>query len=298
MIDDKNFKSGIVSLIGKTNVGKSTLLNTIIGDKVAIISPKVQTTRQSVRGIKTTSRAQIVFLDTPGIFSEVRNKLDQKLTLHAREGSRLADLILFMVTPFDAFSDDNMAILEEIRQGRKCHLFLVINKVDLVQKEKLLPLIEQYSAIEGISEIFPISAEKGMNVRPLEDKIIEYLSPGPLLYDPEIISAENLRFIVSEMIREKVYKFTHQEIPYSSAIKIMNYKETPELVSIEANIYLEKESQKGIVIGNKGSMIKQIGTHARMAIEKFLDKKVFLSLQVKVHKKWRSDEEFLRSLGF
>lgn len=296
LTNNQTFKFGTVSLVGKTNVGKSTLLNRLIGEKISIISPKVQTTRMSIRGIKTTDHTQIVFLDTPGFFTNPRTKLDHKLTGQARQGFIQVDLILFMVVPYDARSHENEIIIEEIRQSR-LPAILLINKIDLVQKEILLPLIDHFAQLEAFQEIFPISALKGENIEELDRGIVTYLPEGEQLYDQEMISTVNLRFIASEIIREKVYQLTHQEIPYSTAIQISNFKEEKNITRIEAMIIVEKESQKGIIIGKKGEKIKKIGTRSRLEIEQLLDCKVFLDLRVRVRKNWRSDEHFLKQLG-
>jgi len=290
------YKFGLVSLVGRTNVGKSTLLNRIIGEKISIISPKVQTTRASIRGIKTTDLAQIIFLDTPGFFLNPRTKLDQKLASSAREGLLQVDLILFMIIPQEAMSDENVTIIKEIRDS-KIPAILLINKIDTIQREKLLPIMAEYSRKNLFLDIYPISALHGDNVEALENGIVSQLPEGELHYDPEIVSTANLRFICSEIIREKVYEFTHQEIPYAAAIRIENFVESESLTRIEATIYVEKESQKGIVIGHKAEMIKRIGTNARQEIEQLLESQVFLDLRVKVKKKWRSNEQFLKQLG-
>jgi GTPase len=295
-IPPEPFRSGTVSLVGRTNVGKSTLLNAMVGEKISIISPKVQTTRHAIRGIRTTPRAQIVFIDTPGFLLAPKNALDQKMTAHAREGIEKVDLVLHMVTPYDHESPESSSIVEMLRiQNLKA--FLVINKVDLIKKEDLLPLIDRYAKTGIFQEIYPISALKGDNLPELESGIIACLPEGAPIYDPEQVSTENLRALVAEIVREKVYTYTHQEIPYSAAIQIAEFKEDEDLTRIEAIIYVEKESQKGIVIGKQAVMIRQIGSVARPDIERLLGRKVFLSLKVKLRKNWRSDEQFIRQLG-
>lgn len=293
--DEHPFKAGIVSLVGRTNVGKSTLMNRIVGEKISIMSPKVQTTRQAIRGIHTTDTAQIVFLDTPGFLTQQRTRLDEKMDLHARSGLDV-DLVMLMVTPHDIESEETAMIITEIKKRRQ-PAFLLINKIDLVRKETLLPMIERFAALGLFTEIIPISALKGINIPELEAKIVEMLPEAPPLYDPEIISTANLRSIVAETIREKVYANTHQEIPYAAAVKIEEYIEDVDLVRIAALIYVERESQKGIVVGKGGSMIKRIGIAARQEIEPLVESKVFLSLKVRVKRNWRSDDQFLRSLG-
>lgn len=291
------FKAGIISLVGKTNVGKSTLLNQIIGEKIAIISKKVQTTRNVIRGIKTIPEAQMVFVDTPGFFSrKQRTEMDKRLILQAKEGFLGVDLILFLISPFEFEQEINEFIISDIKKA-KTPAFLLINKIDLIKKEEILPIINKFAELNIFDEIFPISALVGINLDSLQRKIIDFLPENDFLYDPDIISTAHLRFMVAEIIREKVYELTHQELPYASAVKIEKFKEGPKLTHIKADIYVEKASQKGMMIGKKGAMIKRLGIQSRKDIEELLQTKTFLEFNVKVKKKWRSDEHFLLQLG-
>ena len=287
-------KTGYVSIAGRSNVGKSTLLNRLIGEKIAGVSSKPQTTRQTVRGIFSSARGQIVFLDTPGLHKP-KDRLGERMVRAARKTCLEADLIYWMVFPALPHADD-LKILEDLKQTSK-PIFLLVNKVDQVSKPDLLPVLDAYQKLYFFRVLFPISAAKGDNVPELLNKTFELLPEGPMLFPADQISDQPERFIVSEMIREKIFRFTGEEIPYASAVEISEFKErSSSLTAIDATIYVEKTSQKKIMIGESGRMIKKIGMEARKGIEAFLQKKVFLQLWVKERAEWREDNQFLSRL--
>jgi GTP-binding protein Era len=292
----KNFRSGYVSLTGRPNVGKSTLLNTILGEKVAIVSPKPQTTRNRIIGVKTMPDAQIVFIDTPGIHKP-KHKLGEIMVKQAKESVKEVDVILFMVEPEEPGSGDKFII--DILKDMEKPVFLLINKVDTVKKPLVLPVIEAYSKLYPFKEIIPISALSGDGIDVLIKTIVSYLPEGPKYYPDDILTDQLERFMVSEIIREKIISETEDEIPYSVAIEINQWSEREDgVVFIQANIYVEREGQKGIIIGKGGARLRTIGTNARLEIEKLLGTKVFLELWVKIKKDWRSSERILKELGF
>jgi GTP-binding protein Era len=292
----EKFRSGYVSLIGRPNVGKSTLLNAVLGEKVAIVTPKPQTTRNRLTGIKTLPEAQIVFIDTPGIHKP-RQKLGEAMNRVAFESLEDVDIVLFMVEPETPGSGD-LFVLERVRQTDK-PVFLLINKVDTVKKPAILPVIEAYSKLYPFREIIPVSALKSNGINELVGTIVRYLPEGPKLYPDDIVTDQMERFMVSEIIREKIIEATQEEVPYSAAVEVEQWEERPDgIIFIGANIYIEREGQKGIIIGKQGSRLKSIGTKARHDIESLLGTRVFLELWVKIKKDWRSDERILRELGF
>ncbi len=292
----KTFRSGYVSLVGRPNVGKSTLLNTILGEKVAIVTPKPQTTRNRINGIKTLPHAQIIFIDTPGIHKP-RQRLGEAMNRIAFEALEEVDIVLFMVEPEVPRSGD-LFVLERIRQVDK-PVFLLINKLDTVKKNAILPVIEAYSKLYPFKEIIPLSALKTSGIDVLLETVVKYIPEGPKLYPDDIVTDQMERFMAAEIIREKIMEATQEEVPYSSAVEIQQWQERDDgVVFIQANIYIERDGQKGIIIGNKGARLKSIGTKARQDIEGLLGTRVFLELWVKIKKDWRSDEYTLRELGF
>jgi GTP-binding protein Era len=296
----EKFKSGYVSLTGRPNVGKSTLLNAILGEKVAIVSPKPQTTRNRIVGVKTLPDAQIVFVDTPGIHKP-KHKLGEIIVKEASETAKEADMILFMVEPEMPGSGDKF-IIEMLKDMNK-PVFLLINKADAVKKPLMLPVIDAYRGLYPFKEIMPISALKADGIDLLLEPIVKYLPEGPKYYPDDITTDQLERFMVSEIIREKIMRRTKEEIPHSVAVEITEWSERPAeqgagAVFIRANIFVEREGQKGIIIGKGGERLKAVGTDARIEIEKLLDAKVFLELWVKIKKDWRSDERILKELGF
>jgi GTP-binding protein Era len=292
----KDFRSGYVSIIGRPNVGKSTLLNSILGEKIAIVTKKPQTTRNRIVGIKTFPDAQIIFIDTPGIHRP-RHKLGEAMVKIAKEALKEVDVILLMVEPREARVEDR-AIIDLLRKVRS-PVILLINKIDTVRKPEILPLIEHFKELYYFKEIIPISALTQDGIVLLIKRICDCLPPGPAYYPDDLVTDQLERFMASEIIREKVMDMTEEEIPYSVAVEVAGWKEREDgLISISSNIYVEREGQKGIIIGKKGTMLKSIGSAARVDIEKLLNTKVFLELWVKVKKDWRDDKRLLHELGY
>lgn len=296
MDEKKDFKSGFVALIGRPNVGKSTLLNYLVGQKVAIMSPQPQTTRNKISGIYTYDQEQIVFIDTPGIHKP-KNKLDDFMDKSSYSALDEVDVVLFMVEPEPAGKGDQY--IAELLKKIKKPVFLVINKIDKVHPDELLSIIDSYKNLGDFAEIVPISASQGNNVSELIKTIAKYLPEGPQFYDADQLTDRPEYFIVAELIREQVLKLTHEEVPHATAVVVdrMRDHEGGKL-QVEATIYVERPGQKGIIIGRKGQMLKQIGIAARQEIEALLGEKVNLRLWVKVQKNWRSDPAFLKSIGY
>lgn len=296
MDEKKDFKSGFVALIGRPNVGKSTLLNYLVGQKVAIMSPQPQTTRNKISGIYTDDQEQIVFIDTPGIHKP-KNKLDDFMDKSSYSALDEVDVVLFMVEPEPAGKGDQY--IAELLKEIKKPVFLVINKIDKVHPDELLSIIDSYKNLGDFAEIVPISASQGNNVSELIKTIAKYLPEGPQFYDADQLTDRPEYFIVAELIREQVLKLTHEEVPHATAVVVdrMRDHEGGKL-QVEATIYVERPGQKGIIIGKKGQMLKQIGIAARQEIEALLGEKVNLRLWVKVQKNWRSDPAFLKSIGY
>jgi GTP-binding protein Era len=292
------FKSGFISLIGRPNVGKSTLLNLLLGEKIAIISDKPQTTRNRILGIKNHPAGQIIFLDTPGIH-RARSRLNQSMVKAALETYNEVDGVCFMIEADHPDNEENDFILETLHKVEK-PVFLVINKIDLIPKTELLPIMERYSRLRWFFQIIPISALLGDGAEVLLGELLKVLPEGPRLFPEDMITDLPERFLVAELIREKVFQLTREEIPYATAVAVEDFKEREEknLIVIRATIQVERESQKGILIGERGKMLKEIGRLAREEIEALLGAKVFLELWVKVEKNWREDPRALRRLGY
>jgi len=288
-------KSGFVSIVGRPNSGKSTLLNRLVGEKVSIVTDKPQTTRHVVRGIVTRPEGQITFLDTPGIHKPIY-RMNERMMKSVRDAMSDVDLILLIVDASAAFGRGEAFTLDLLKPVAT-KKFLLLNKIDRVQKKNLLPIMEQYSKAVNFEEIIPISALKGENLDTLIGLLFKHLSEGPMFYPADQISDQQERSIAAELIREKVILFTEEEMPYSTAVVIDNFEEGEKLDRISASIFVERESQKPIVIGKGGQKLKEIGTEARKELETFLGRKVFLELQVRVKKGWRDDEQVLRTLG-
>ncbi|BCU82413.1 GTPase Era [Polycladomyces abyssicola] len=294
---NEGYKSGFVALIGRPNVGKSTLMNHIIGQKVAIMSDKPQTTRNQIRGVYTDERGQIIFLDTPGIHKP-KSKLGEYLVKTAQNALDEVDLVLFLVDASEGLGPGDRYITEHLK-GIKTPVFLVINKIDQVHPDDLLPLIDQYRQLHDFAEFVPISALQGNNTSTLVRLIFERLPEGPAYYPADQVTDHPERFIVGELIREKVLFLTREEVPHSVAVIVEEMKQRENgAVYVRATIYTERDSQKGILIGKRGSMLKEVGRLAREEIERLFGSKVFLDLWVKVKKDWRNEEFLLRQFGY
>lgn len=292
----KEFRSGYVSIVGRPNVGKSTLLNSVLGEKIAIVAPKPQTTRNKIIGVKTLADAQIIFIDTPGIHRP-KHKLGETMVKTAVEALNEVDVILFMVEPH--LPDRGDATITNLLEKVRSPVFLLINKIDTVRKQDILPVIDRFKELYPFREILPISAMKRDGIDLLLKTIRDYLPSGPRYYPDDLITDQLERFMVLEIIREKIIDMTEEELPYSVAIEVMQWKEREDgLVSISCNIYVERDGQKAIIIGKSGAMLKSVGSAARVDIEKLLHTKVFLELWVKVKKNWRNDDRFLEELGY
>jgi GTP-binding protein Era len=295
-VNTAGFRAGYIALAGLANVGKSTLMNRIVGSKLSIVTPKPQTTRGVVRGILTTKTAQIIFFDTAGIHRP-HDKLGTYMVESARATFRDADIIYLLLEAGEP-SAEQIELVEHVSTLNK-PTFLIINKVDLVRKDTLLPLIKRCSSLMNFKEIVPISALQGDNVDELVELTVGYLPLSAAYYPEDILSDQIERDFIAEFIREQVFKNTREEIPYSSAVVIDEMQERKNGGAfIRASIVVEKDSQKGIVLGKGGSMIKKIGIDARREIESFMGYKVFLELFVKVEKKWRENPKSLKKLGF
>lgn len=298
MSNQKGFKSGFVSIIGRPNVGKSTLLNYVIGQKIAIMSDKPQTTRNKIQGVYTSAESQIVFIDTPGIHKP-KHKLGDFMMKVAQNTLREVDLVLYVVDATEAFGSGEEFIIEKLKTT-STPVFLVINKIDQIQPDDLLGVIETYRTKHDFKEVIPISALQGNNVPTLMEQITKYLDEGPQYYPSDQVTDHPERFVVAELIREKVLHLTREEIPHSIAVNVeqMKRRGQSETVYIGATIVVERSSQKGIIIGKQGSMLKEVGKRARVDIETLLGSKVFLELWVKVQKDWRNKPAHLRDFGF
>lgn len=290
-------KSGFISIIGRPNVGKSTFLNRVIGQKIAIMSDKPQTTRNKVQGVLTTDDSQLIFIDTPGIHKP-KHRLGDFMMKVAQNTLKEVDLILFMVNAEEGFGKGEEFIVEKF-QTVKTPIFLVINKIDTIHPDQLFAIIESYKEKYPFKEIIPISALEGNNVETLLTQIKKYLPEGPQFYPADQVTDHPERFIVSELIREKALHLTREEIPHSLAVVIEKMERKPnDVINVMATIIVERDSQKGIIIGKQGSMLKEIGKRARTDIENLLGNKVYLELWVKVQKDWRNKMTQLRDFGF
>lgn len=292
------FKSGYIAIVGKPNVGKSTLLNRIIAHKIAAISPKPQTTRNRILGIKTTERAQMIFVDTPGLH-EPKGPFHKYMVEEVLKAMREVDVVLLLVDASTQNLADDEAIALSLKDF-KAPSILAVNKIDLVAKPSLLPLMDRFSRLHPFEAIVPVSALTGDGVEELENEIMNLLPEGPLYFPEDQITDLPQRFLASELIREKVFNLCGEEIPYSVAVVVDEFqeREEPKPVFIRATLYVEKESQKGIVIGQGGRMLKKIGSLAREELEHQMGRKVFLELWVKVEKNWSRNTRSLRKLGY
>ncbi|MGG3506595.1 GTPase Era [Paenibacillus lautus] len=293
----KQFKSGFVAIIGRPNVGKSTLMNQVIGQKIAIMSDKPQTTRNKIHGVYTTNDSQVVFLDTPGIHKR-QSKLGDYMNQTALSTLGEVEAALFLVDASEGIGGGDRYIAEQL-QKIKTPIILVMNKIDKIEPTALLPLIEQYRKLHDFAEIVPISAKLGNNVDTLLEQIQKYLPSGPQYYPEDQVTDHPEQFVCAELIREKILHMTREEIPHSIAVTIEDMRvEENGTVYISAVIFVERDSQKGIIIGKQGALLKEVGRQARQDIQRLLGSKIFLELWVKVKKDWRNQERVLRDLGF
>lgn len=291
------FRSGFVAIVGRPNVGKSTLMNQVIGQKIAIMSDKPQTTRNKIHGVYTTEDVQIVFLDTPGIHKR-QSKLGDYMNQTAINTFGEVESVLFLADASEGFGGGDRFIIERFK-SISTPVILVLNKIDKVLPEDLLPLIEEYRKLYDFAEIVPISAMNGNNVDTLLEQISKYLPEGPQYYPEDQVTDHPEQFVCAELIREKILHLTREEVPHSIAVTIEDMRlQDNGVVQISAVIFVERDSQKGIIIGKQGSLLKEVGKLARQDIEKLLGSKIFLELWVKVKKDWRNQERVLRDLGF
>lgn len=292
-------KTGFVALIGRPNSGKSTLLNALVGEKISIVSDKPQTTRNRILGVLTNDNGQILFTDTPGVHKP-GYQLNRRMLSAVHESLRDVDLVLHLVDTSEATGAGERFVLEMVRESGKPSI-LLLNKIDKVDKKGLLPLIERYSRQHSYLAIVPISALKGEQLDVVLAEIFKYLPEGEPLYPADYLTDRTERFLVAEMIRERVLRHTRNELPYTTAVRIDRFDETERsvggLTRIHATIIVERDSQKGIVIGKRGQMIKAIGSEARHEIERLLESRVFLDLQVKVIEEWRDQDQVLDNIG-
>jgi len=299
MQQETNFKAGFVTLVGKPNVGKSTLLNKLVGEKITIVSPRPQTTRNIIKGIITFKEAQIIFVDTPGLIETEKapTPVDKKIIEETLMGMEGVDVVVFVADEREP-SPEDFFIMEHLKKIKK-PVILCVNKLDKIKQQKALHLIETYKKHFSFNVCIPISAKRGSNLSILVGEIINFLPFHPPYYSSDTITDQMERVLVAELIREKIFELTRQEIPYSVMTKVEEFTERSDnLIYISATIYVEHSSQKGIIIGKKGSMIKKIGQLARREIENRLGCRIYLDLRVGVKKNWRKNIESLKEIGF
>ncbi len=295
--DDSITRSGVIAIVGRPNVGKSTLMNRILGEKLSITSRKPQTTRHRLLGIKTTGSAQFVYVDTPGIHSNAETAMNRYLNRAATGSMEDVDVVVFVIDG-EKWSEEDEAVLELLK-GQRAPVVAVVNKVDQIgNKEALLPLIESLSDRFPFSAIVPLSALKGKGIAQLEETLESLLPEGGHFYDEDQITDRSERFLVAERIREKLTRQLGQELPYALTVEIEQFKEEGNLTEIAAVIWVEREGQKGIVIGKKGARLRSVGKEAREELEQLLGRKIFLQLWVKVRAGWSDDDRALQSLGY
>jgi GTP-binding protein Era len=296
MPDPTPIKSGFVAVVGRPNAGKSTLINTLVGQKVSIVTPVPQTTRNRILGVVNRPEAQIVFMDTPGIHKPL-SRLNQQMMAFVRQALEERDVAVLIVDASEKFGKGDQYTLELLKQYAP-KTILALNKTDMISKPTLLPLIDRYSKLHEFEEIMPISALRGQGLEEFVSEVVKRLPEGPQFFPPDVYTDQPERFLAAEIIREKVICHTRQELPYVTAVLIEKFEEGETITRIYAAILVEKESQKPIVIGAGGSRIKQIGTEARQDLEKMLPPKVYLELHVKVEPNWRDDREMVAALDY
>ncbi|MBK1812860.1 GTPase Era [Clostridium sp. YIM B02505] len=291
------FKSGYITIVGRPNVGKSTLLNHLMGEKLSIVSNKPQTTRNNIKTILTAEDYQMIFVDTPGMHKP-KHKLGEYMMTSAKESLNEVDLVLFLITPDVEIGRGDSYIIEGLKDI-KAPVILVVNKVDENTKERVAETLKNYSETMSFAEIIPISALKGKNTSTLLDLIVKYLPEGPKFYPEDMITDVQERFVISEIVREKALRTLNEEVPHGIAVDIIQMKQNERgLYNIEVDLICEKDSHKGIIIGKNGQTLKRIGESARYEIEKFLRERVNIKIWVKVRKEWRDNPLFLRELGY
>lgn len=296
MPENPEFKSGFVAIVGRPNVGKSTLLNTLLGEKVSIVSSKPQTTRKRIRGILNIEGGQIVFVDTPGMHKPL-HRLGEKMLKEATDSLNEVDVIIFVIDNENRRKAD-MRLIEMLKPANK-PVILVINKIDIMKKANILPIIDDFRTLYDFKEIIPICSREPSGIDILLRCLLQFIPKGPKYYDDDTITDQYIRAMVSEIIREKILQNTEEEVPHSVAVNITNWQEREDgTLFIRAEIIVERDGQKAIIIGAKGMLIKKIGTSARIEIEELTARKVFLDLWIKVKKDWRENEEMLKSLGY
>jgi GTPase len=292
------FKSGFIALIGRPNVGKSTLLNALVGEKIAIVSAKPQTTRSCITGIKTIDAAQLIFVDTPGL-ARPRSVLNRHMMQAVREAYQHVDLILLVTDVGEPEQIANDEFILQQLQDMKNAIFLVINKIDLIDHRHSLPVIEAYQQRFPFAEYVPISALNGVNLDELMQTIVKYLPEGPRYFPTDQVTDQPEKFLIAELIREQIFTQTEQEVPYQTAVLVEHLEDTESgVLRVEATIFVERASQKGIIIGKQGHRLKQIGQAARREIEGLLNAHVYLALWVKVRKDWSENEQLIRDMGY
>lgn len=289
-------KSGFVTILGKPNVGKSTLLNQILGEKVAIVSPKPQTTRNKILGILNEPDYQVIFIDTPGKHN-IKNKLDKYMDSEIEQAKKDVDIVLLVIDGSKKITESDYQFVESFEKSKQ-KVIVVVNKIDATSFEKLYPQLVRFNDMKFVLDIIPISAKNGKNVNDLIRVIKDNLTSDIRYYDEDIYTDKSIRFMVSEIIREKALLYLQDEIPHGIAVDVVEYKEDGKKVIIDADIVCEKDSHKPIVLGNRGEMIKKIGTEARLDIEKLVDSRVYLNLFVKVRDNWRNNNNQINNLGY
>lgn len=292
---EQTHRSGFVNIVGNPNVGKSTLMNLLVGERVSIITSKAQTTRHRIMGIVNTPELQIVYSDTPGVLRP-NYKLQESMLEFSESALGDADVLLYVTDTVET-ADKNEFFLERVR-GVKCPVLLLINKVDLTTQSELEALVERWHQELPEAEIIPLSALNNFNVQPLKKRIESLIPPSPPYFEKDALTDKPARFFVTEIIREKILLYYQKEIPYSVEVVVESFKEEDERIHIQALIVVERDSQKGIIIGHRGVAIKKVGTMARRDMERFFEKKIFLELFVKVEKDWRNRDKILRAYGY
>jgi len=295
---ETTFKSGYVAIIGRPNVGKSTLINRVLGQKLCITSRRPQTTRHRILGIKTEESSQLIYVDTPGLHTDGKRAMNRYLNRAAASSIDDVDVILFVVDGLN-WTDDDEQVLERLKSNATAPVILVLNKVDkLSDKAMLLPQIEKVTQEYTFAKVLPISARKGINVDELETEIKQLVPEGELIFPEDQFTDRSSRFLAAELVREKLFRQLGQELPYSLTVEIEQYKQEDKLIRIGAVIYVERSGQKSIVIGKKGELLKAVGREARIEMEGLFDSKVFLELWVKVRDGWSDNERMLKNLGY